>query len=358
MRTVLWWGRFDPEYSRNRILRNLLLKLGYRILDFQPRFSTLADWEARLKRLPRVDLIWVPCFRQRDLAAASRWARAQGIPLLFDPLISAYDKQVFEREKIPPGSPKAQRLLDWERRLFLRADILLADTEEHARFFRDVFSVSASRLHVVYVGAEEPLFSVGEGHTKKKAGEPLEALFYGSFIPLQGAPVIIEAARCYQGPPLHWTLIGAGPQLAQCKQLAAGLSNVSFEPWVEYSALPERIRRADILLGVFGTTPKAGRVIPNKVFQALACGKPVVTRKSAAYPPTAVAKTVLYGPHWVEAGDPAGLAAMVAHLARQLVLESGYETKGWNLYTDVFSNQVILEQLQLALFSVQGLRNR
>jgi glycosyltransferase involved in cell wall biosynthesis len=313
MPTVLWWGRFDADYSRNRILRKLLGGLGWAIVDFHPRFSAVADWEARARRLPTPDLVWVPCFRQRDLAAASRWAHARRVPLLFDPLISAYDKQVFEREKYPESSEKAARLLRRERALFRRADILLADTAEHARFFTEVLEADPRRVHVVFVGAEESLFHPGES-MENMAGEVLEALFYGSFIPLQGAVVIVEAARRYTGPPVRWTLVGAGPELAACKQAAAGLPNVAFEPWIDYAALPGRIRRADILLGVFGATAKAGRVIPNKVFQALACGKPVVTRRSPAYPED-VADRPGKGLIWVDGGDARGLADAVAGLA-------------------------------------------
>ena len=313
MRTVLWWGRFDADYSRNRIVRKLLRELGWRIVDFHPRFSRLADWEARLKRLPSPDLVWVPCFRQRDLAAASRWARARQVPLLFDPLISAYDKLVFEREKAPEGSARAMKTLKHERDLFRRADIVLADTREHARFFGETLGVETRRLHVVPVGAEEALFQPAPA-PDNHVGEPLEALFFGSFIPLQGTAVILEAARRYQGPPLRWTLIGAGPELAARRQAAADLPNVCFEPWVDYPALPARIRRADILLGVFGGTQKAGRVIPNKVFQALACGKPLVTRRAAAYPDE-LADVAGKGIVWVPAGDAAALASALAELA-------------------------------------------
>jgi glycosyltransferase involved in cell wall biosynthesis len=356
MPTALWWGRLDPDYSRNRILRGLLSRLGWRVADFRPRFSGPADWEARLRKVPRPDLVWVPCFRQRDLAAASRWARREGVPLLFDPLISAYDKQVFERDKHAPESAGARRLLARERGLFQRADLVLADTPEHARFFKACFGLSQARLSVVYVGAEEPLFSADPG-PEKAPGDPPEALFFGSFIALQGAPVIIEAARRYRGPALRWTLIGAGPELERCRRSAAGLPNVGFEPWVEYSALPDRIRRADILLGIFGTTAKAGRVIPNKVFQALACGRPVVTRRSAAYPAGVAARTD-QGVYWVEAGDPDGLAAVVADLARTLPREPGLGRRAADLYTEAFSNRVILAQLRDALASLQGLRSR
>ena len=67
---VLWWGHYDADYSRNRILRAIFNRLDWQVYDFQPKISPLADWEAAVTRLPSADLIWVPCFRQRDLAAA------------------------------------------------------------------------------------------------------------------------------------------------------------------------------------------------------------------------------------------------------------------------------------------------
>jgi glycosyltransferase involved in cell wall biosynthesis len=312
VRSVLWWGRFDPGYSRNRNLRKLFARLGWRITDFHPRHSGLADWQAHLRRLPAPDLVWAPCFRQRDIRAASRWAARHGVPLAIDPLISAYDKQVDERRKLAAESRRAKRLLAWERDLFKRADLVVADTPAHADYFSRTLGVSPDRIQVIYVGADDALFRPVPPRASE-AG-PVEVLFYGSFIPLQGPETVVEAARLYTGPAARWVMLGDGPLRPACEQAARGLDNLAFENWLPYEELPARIHQADILLGVFGTTPKADRVIPNKVFQALASGRPVVTRAASAYPDE-LSRSDDSGLIWVAAGDSQQLADQVARLA-------------------------------------------
>lgn len=345
MPAVLWWGRFDPGYARNRILRRLLADMGWEVCDFHPVLSAAGDWEARLRGVRKPDLVWVPCFRQRDLAAASRWARAHGVPLLFDPLISAYDKQVDERDKFEPDSARAKRLLAWERGLFEKADQVLADTPVHADYFASTLGVPPEKLSVVYVGAEAAVFN--QQPLTDRTGS-LEALFYGSFIPLQGPNIVVEAARLYQGPPLRWTLLGDGPLRKACERQAAGLDNVVFEDWLPYEKLPARIGSADILLGVFGTTSKAGRVIPNKVFQSLACGRPVVTRAAEAYP-AGLAEAEDSGLIWVKAGDAQNLAEQVATLAadRDSLQRLGQSAAASS--RQYFSEEVVRQQLEACL---------
>lgn len=345
-KTILWWGRFDPNYSRNRIIRQQLDALGCHIIDFHPRISALADIEARLRCIGKPDLVWVPCFRQRDINAASRWARAHGLPLVFDPLISAWDKQVFERQKFTTHSKAAHKLLQQERDQFQRADILVADTAQHARFFSETFTYDLQRIHVIPVGAEEALFRPQTIPADR--GSPIEVLFYGSFIDLQAPQIIIEAARYCHDLPVRWHLLGKGPLLEQCKNAAQPLDNCVFEDWIEYTQLPQRIHRADILLGVFGASDKAGRVIPNKVYQAIACARTVVTRDSAAYP-EAIAEGQSSGIYQIAADDAESLAQTVVSLAqdRQRIRQAGLNAR--KTYDQYFSNVMIRQKLEILL---------
>jgi glycosyltransferase involved in cell wall biosynthesis len=110
--------------------------------------------------------------------------------------------------------------------------------------------------------------------------------------------------------------------------------------------LPERIHRADILLGVFGETQKAGRVIPNKVFQALASGRPVVTRVSEAYPAAARQSEAMA---WVPPGDAHALADAVAAWASEPARLAARNQAARDLYESCFAATVVRAQLAAAL---------
>lgn len=341
--SVLWWGRFDPQYSRNRVLRDLMLRAGCEIRDFRPLFSRTADLEAGLGRIPRPDLVWVPCFRHRDVAAAARWAKKANAPLVFDPLVSAYQKQVFEHAKFDAGSADARKLLESERQTFSLPDLVVADTRCHADFFRDELHVPEERLSVVYVGADGTFTAAPP--PRRRPDEPVEVLFYGSFITLHGARTIVRAARLSSRENVRWTLLGDGPEKQACMAEADGLANVAFEDPLPYEKLCERIHKADVLLGVFGDTAQASRVMPNKFFQSLASGRPVITRVSSAYPQAALESSSV---QFVPPDDPAGLANAVRNWSDAKVREAA--TAGARrLFDAEFSGDVVLRQLVAAM---------
>ncbi|MDM8540700.1 glycosyltransferase [Desulfococcaceae bacterium HSG9] len=336
---LLWWGRADSDYSRNRIVLKLLALLGVRVSFFRPLFSRTGGIEAYLKRLTRPDMIWVPCFRQNDIRSASFQARKWNVPLVVDPLISAYEKEIFEKNKAPRNSLKAEKLRLWEQDLFAQADILVADTPAHGTFFQDTLGVDSQKTAVLYVGAETDLFTP---QPMPPDDAPFEILFYGSYLALQGVDVIIEAAK-KSSPDLQWVILGDGNLRASMEKQAQGAANIRFESWRPYKKLPERIARAHILLGIFGTTIKANLVIPNKMFQAMAVGRPVITRHSDAFKDTLAGSDVI---GWVPPGDADALSALVNHWAAhpQDLAQRGCATR--QLSDDYFSMDKLAVMLE------------
>ena len=141
--------------------------------------------------------------------------------------------------------------------------------------------LASNTLGYVWVGAERSFF---ESATRQRKKEFLQVLFYGQFIPLHGIDTIIEAARILQDPQIRWTLIGRGQEASRIRALIAQtpLPTLHWVDWIAYDKLHEWIASADICLGIFGTSEKAASVIPNKVFQIIASGCPLITRDSSA----------------------------------------------------------------------------
>ena len=229
----------------------------------------LARAELRLLRRPseRYDAVIVGYPGHFDLPAARRAAR--GAPVLFNPLVSLSDTLVSDRARFSAGSLPARALELVDRRALRAADVVVADTEQHARFLAELADLE--RVEVCFVGAEERIFQPGP------PGAFTHALFVGKLIPLHGLETILEAARL--APELPFRVVGSG-QLDFL--LARRPENVEWVPWVEYERLADELHAAGAALGIFGRSEKAARVIPNKAFQALACATPLVTADTPA----------------------------------------------------------------------------
>jgi glycosyltransferase involved in cell wall biosynthesis len=230
----------------------------------------LAELRLLARRGPRAQAVIVGYPGHLDLLAARRAAR--GAPVVFNPLVSLTDTLVEDRGRFRRGSLAARALHAVDRRALRSADLVVADTDAHAEFLADLAGLTRDRFEVCFVGAEERVFRPGW-----QPEEPFTALFVGKLIPLHGLETILEAAQLT--PELRLRVVGSG----QLDGLLAGRpSNVDWVPWVEYENLAEELHRASCALGIFGTSAKAQRVIPNKAFQALACGTPLVTADTPA----------------------------------------------------------------------------
>jgi glycosyltransferase involved in cell wall biosynthesis len=200
-------------------------------------------------------------------------------------------------------------------------------------------------MAVCFVGAEERLFEPGWAPE-----EPFTCLFVGKLIPLQGIETILAAARA--AAELPFRLVGSG-QLEPL--LADRPANVDWVPWVEYEHLPGELHRAGCALGIFGTSDKAARVIPNKAFQALACGTPLITADTPA------ARELLTDSEsalLVPPGDPEALAAAVRRVATDAALAHKLGEGGRAAYEQHASEDVLGQCWRSVLERAQALRSQ
>ena len=310
-------------------------KLGYQIIDFKPLISNLGYLQALIlvKTIPSI--IWVPCFRHRDLESAAKWANKKKIPLIFDPLISSWDKKINEQSKYKKMSKESISMKNIESTLFNKPNFLVADTEAHKRFFIKEFNIPEKKIFVINVGAEEKIFFPN----KKIIPSSSEILFYGSFLELHGIDVIINAAKILKDKSIKWTLIGSFQKI----KLDGLPLNISFESTMNIKKLARRINKATLLLGIFSNSEKANNVIPNKVFQSLACGKTVITRYADAYPKSFFKKNM--GIFFVKPNDPRALAQQVLKVIndKKLIIKTNKLAR--STFNAFYSEEIIKNQV-------------
>lgn len=338
---ALAFGTYDRDYPRNAQVISALRRAGVEVVEWNVPVWARHNWSlgarglARLaraeltlarRRPPEADVVLVGYPGHADLRSARR--ATAGLPIVFNPLVSLVDTMVSDRGRFRAHGPSARVLARVDRSAFRGADLVVADTAAHATFFGARFGLPADRLGVALVGAEDRLFTPGPGD-----GRPFTAVFVGKLVPLHGLETILAAARIAQEVP--FTIVGEG-QLEPT--LADATPNVSRIGWIAYEALPALYRSAGCALGIFGTGDKAGRVIPNKAFQAIACGAPLITADTAA------ARELLTDGHdalLVPAGDPVALATAVRRLAADHELAGRLAAAGRATYVARASEEVL-----------------
>jgi glycosyltransferase involved in cell wall biosynthesis len=332
---VCYFGTYQRDYPRNAQVISCLRRAGVEVRErHEPVWDGRRDnWRAGGTEAARLALAETKLLLQRprerydavivgypghfDLPAARR--AAQEAPVVFNPLVSLADTFVDDRGRFRHGSFAARALGAVDRRAFRAADLVVCDTQAHGDHLAALTGLESARVAVCFVGAEERVFQPGWAPS-----EPFTALFVGKLIPLHGLETIIEAARL--APDLRFRVVGSG----QLGTLLDGRpANVEHVPWVEYDRLPEELHRASCALGIFGVSGKARRVIPNKAFQALACGTPLVTSDTpAARELLADGKSALLVP----AGDAHALADTLRRLAADPALAQTLSTEGLAVY--------------------------
>lgn len=202
--------------------------------------------------------------------------------IINDFFISNYDTYVYDRKKISKRNPRAwwKYIQDWIN--FRYSKYLLADTLAHYKYWEKLFGQFSGKLFVLPVLADNKIYFPSETTIDNSV---VKILFYGSFIPLHGIDIILKALKILEADECIFEaeIIGNGQTYKKMKSLydSLHLKKVTMKgELITENQLAGHIRQSDIVLGIFGDSMKAKSVIPNKVYQALACQKAMLTMKS------------------------------------------------------------------------------
>ncbi len=370
---VIAAGTFDPNLARNRTLLALLERAGYEVVMCRVDLWGADRYEIpnqrklgvvlraisayprlvwRFLRAPRGDVVLVMYPGWFDMLVLSLLARARRTPVVFDIFISLYDTVVSDRKLVSARSllGRTCRLVD---RLSIRcAQRVIADTPGHADFFAALADVPRAHVGVVWVGAQDDVFTPRPGTAPRSD----LVLFYGTYVALHGLPTIIAAAKLLEADDSRFRIIGTGQEQTTVDRLMQELqpSNVELVERIPLEALPDEIAAATLCLGIFGTSDKAGRVVPNKLYECVAVGRPVVTADTdgvrSAFSDDEVA--------FVPAGDPEALAKEVKRLMDDAPTRESMARAAHRRYVREYSEEPLSQLLDAEIRSVSASRLR
>lgn len=279
---ICFFGIYDPAYSRNNIILSGLKKAGVDVVeckaDWRDPRRYLKLWKSLRALKNQYDCVYV-AYPSPVATIVARLASRKVI--ISDAFYSMYDAVVIDRREIPFWRPRAVKLLllDWLG--VMLAHIVIADTEEHKKYWSLWFGVNKNKIHALYLGFNDEIFYPMPAVQK----DYFLVHFHGYYIPVQGVEKIIEAARlCLNNQKIRFRLVGSGQDSEKVRKLADKykLDNIEFIGRVSLVELNTYMAEADVVLGIFGDTPKAERVIPNKVYEGLAIRRPVITMDTPA----------------------------------------------------------------------------
>ncbi|QGG97099.1 glycosyltransferase [Actinomarinicola tropica] len=302
----------------------------------------LRSWWAlwRMARtLPAPDVVVVGYLGHFDVHLARRLFDA---PIVLDFLVALGDTA--RDRRIGPRSPVSWLLDTIDRAALRTADVIVVDTEAQRARLPDE---ARGRSIVVAVGAPELWF---RDPAPDPVDGPLRVVFFGLFTPLQGTPVIGRAiARLADDPRIAWTIIGTGQDYQRTRALASPNPHVTWLDWLPGPELARMVAEHHVCLGIFGTSDKAWRVVPNKLFQGAAAGCAVVSSDTPSHRELLGDDAVL-----VAAGDDAALAAALLHLAEDRDVLTDMRRRAGALARREFSPAAVVAPLEQAIEAAGG----
>lgn len=314
-------------------------------------FGLIRLWVELIKKhlgTPKYDVMIIPypphpyVIPGRILSA---WRRR---PLVIDAFIGLHDTIVADRRMLRPDGIAARLLQLLEGFLLKRADLILVDTIETAELLSSQYRLAMSKFAAIPVGIDENIWAPSP---LPAVHSPLRVAFWSTFIPLHGVETVAQAARILweRRVPVKMEVWGDGQEGDRFHEVLGSVlpGNLVWKRgFFGIEELAELAKRSHCCLGIFGTTEKAGRVIPYKVYQALAAARPVITAGTPA------ARRVFENGRnalLVAAGDAPALADAISTLAADRTLLETLAENGRRVYREHLSFDALREQLRQVL---------
>jgi glycosyltransferase involved in cell wall biosynthesis len=325
----------------------------HRIFSF---FSFMASSFFAGLGVKNVDLVWgtsPPIFQ-----GVTAWllARLKRVPFLFEV------RDLWPAFAIAVGVLKNPTLIKmslWlERFLYRHADLVVVNSPG---YIAHVTGRGARRVELVPNGADPQMFDPADQgasfRTANRLANKYVVLYAGAHGMSNDLGVVLEAAKLLQDAPepseVMLTFLGDGKEKPALQKQAAemGLSNVLFLPPVPKAEMAAALAGADACLAILKPIEEYKTTYPNKVFDYMAAGRPVVLAIDG------VIRQVVEAAHcgvFAQPGNPAALAQAIRQLAANQAASRQMGLAGRKYLDQHFSRSVVAAKLARILEGMLG----
>ena len=224
-----------------------------------------------------VDVVWGTSPPISQGLSAWLLARLKGAPLLFEV------RDLWPKFAVAVGVLRSRLLIGLaeglERFLYRRADAIIVNSPG---FIQHVSERGGRHVVLVPNGADPAMFDPDRDGQRFRArwnvGGKFVALYAGAHGMSNDLERLLQAASLVAGEPIHIVLVGDGKEkpalILEARRL--GLGNVTFAEPVAKREMPEVLAAAGACIAILRPLPEYRTTYPNKVFDYMAAGRPVV----------------------------------------------------------------------------------
>lgn len=291
------------------------------------------------------------------LAGLAGWfvSRVKGVPFVLE-VRDLWPDSIVAVGALRANSRIVRALRRAERFVYSQADLVVSVTRS---FVAHLERNGARRVVVVPNGADPAVFRPVEDPGAVRAryglGDRFVACFAGTLGMAHGLEIVLDAAERmrHDARVLFW-LVGEGARREELEREARRrrLDNVRFEGQVPREDVPAILAAADAALVLLRPEPLFETVLPSKMFEAMASGRPVVLGV-AGEARDLLEKSQAGIP--IPPGDADSLARAVAHLASNREEAAHMGARGRRFVLEHHAHDALarryLEELQLLLES-------
>lgn len=303
---------------------DILLLTGYRTVRFQTDMMGNNISYYRSSRVPVINRFVTYCSQLLSFRSLVKsWMPEVILFNTSNPLLVRYAallkrstniKLIFDIRTLPVATGELSRYLD--ERLFggnikfaaHHFDGITYITKELQRFCSDVYRLPSHRNTVWTSGVNPAIFKQNDYNGDDKS---LRILYHGSIAAKRRLDNAVRALMHLRDIDVRLELLGKGDAVGELKKLVKALNlgdRVRFSDSIAYWEVPVWINKGDIGILPFPDWPGWNTSSPIKLFEYLACAKPVIVSDIPAHRNVLQDKDFAF---WAGDGSPEAVAAAI-----------------------------------------------